>query len=134
MSTLRPRPPINQDTEFLWDGFEQGQLRIQRCGSCQKLRHPPGPACPACHSFEWDFIVSSGRGTVYSYVNFHHPQIPPFPSPNPIALIETEEGTRFVSNLVDVDPDAIEIGMPVEVVFTAVDDDLTLPLFKPLSA
>jgi uncharacterized OB-fold protein len=130
----RPRPPINQDTQFLWDGFAAGEFRIQRCASCKELRHPPGPACPKCHSFAWDFVVASGRGTVYSYVNFYHPQVPPFEKPNPIALIETEEGTRFVSNLVEVDPDAIEVGMPVEVVFTQVDDELTLPLFKPSKA
>ncbi len=78
--------------------------------------------------------MASGRGSVYSYVLFHHPHVPPFEKPNPIALIETEEGTRFVSNLVEIDPDAIEIGLPVEVVFTQVDDDLTLPLFKPSKA
>jgi uncharacterized OB-fold protein len=58
----------------------------------------------------------------------------PFEKPNPIALIETEEGTRFISNLVEIDPDAIKIGMPVEVVFTQVDDELKLPLFKPSEA
>ena len=67
-------------------------------------------------------------------MNFHHPQIPPFEKPNPIALIETEEGTRFVSNLIEIDPEQIEIGMPVEVVFTEVDPDLTLPLFQPSKA
>jgi len=122
---------MNDDTRFLWEGFQAGELRIQRCKDCQKLRHPPGPACPECHCFEWDYLVSSGRGRVYSYVNFHHPHVPPFEKPNPIALIETEEGTRFVSNLVEVDPDAIEIGMAVEAVFTEVDPELTLPLFKP---
>jgi len=134
MPRLRPRPPVNQDTQFLWDGFKEGQFRIQRCVGCKKLRHPPGPACPNCHSFEWDFIVASGRGTVYSYVNFHHPHVPPFEKPNPIALIETEEGTRFISNLVEIDPAKIEVGMPVEVVFTEVDPELTLPLFKPVKA
>ena len=95
---------------------------------------PPDRPAPRATASEWDYVIASGRGTVYSYVNFYHPQVPPFEKPNPIALIETEEGTRFISNLVDVDPDAIEIGMPVEVVFTAVDDELTLPLFKPSKA
>jgi uncharacterized OB-fold protein len=127
---LRPRPPMNDDTRFLWEGFKEGELRIQRCARCQKLRHPPGPACPQCHSFEWDYLVSSGRGHVYSYVNFYHPHVPPFGKPNLIVLIETEEGTRFVSNMVEIDPEEIEIGMAVEAVFTEVDPDLTLPLFR----
>jgi len=127
----RPRPAMNEDTRFLWEGFKVGELRIQRCARCQKLRHPPGPVCPECHSFEWDYLVSSGRGHVYSYVNVHHPQVPPFEKPNPIVLVETQEGTRFVSNMVEIDPEAIEIGMAVEAVFTEVDSDLTLPFFRP---
>ena len=129
----RLRPPINQDTQFLWDGFEADEFRIQHCMGCQELRHPPGPACPSCHSFAWDYAVASGRGTVYSYVNFPPPGT---------ALREAEShrahrnrgSTRFISNLVEIDPDAIEIGMPVEVVFTQVDDELKLPLFKPSEA
>src|SRR5215469_9615448 len=42
------RPPLSPDTEFFWAGARQGELRIQRCGGCGALRHPPGPACPRC--------------------------------------------------------------------------------------
>ena len=59
---LRPRPPINQDTQFLWDGFKAREFRIQRCTACKKLRHPPGPACPDCHCLEWDYVVATGKG------------------------------------------------------------------------
>jgi uncharacterized OB-fold protein len=33
--------------------------------------------------------------------------------------------------VVDIDPDAVRIGMPVEVVFTDVTPEVTLPLFRP---
>jgi uncharacterized OB-fold protein/acyl dehydratase len=131
----RPRPAINADNAFFWEGVGRHELLIQRCTNCNRLRHPPGPMCPACHSYEWDTLVASGRGTVYSYVVPHHPPLPAFGGePYVVGLIELTEGTRLVSNVVDVAVDDVTVGMPVEVVFVAVDDDLTLPLFRPVPA
>jgi len=127
----RPRPAQTQDNAFFWEAVAAGELRIQRCTKCQTLRHPPGPMCPHCHTMEWDTQRMSGRGHVFSFVVAHHPPIPPFEYPNLIVLVELEEGPRLVSNLVGVDPAEAEIGMQVEVVFTQVDPELVLPLFRP---
>jgi 3-oxo-4,17-pregnadiene-20-carboxyl-CoA hydratase alpha subunit len=126
----RPRPATSRDTEFFWEGVARGELLIQRCSSCGTLRHPPRPACGACRSFEWDTVRASGRGEVYSHVTMHHPVVPPFEAPYDVALIELEEGVRIVSNVTGIPPDEVSIGMPVEVVFEKVDDELTLPLFR----
>ena len=131
---LRPRPSINRDSQFWFDGVEAGKLLIQRCAGCGALRHPPGPVCPECNSFDWDSVEASGRGTIYSYVIILHPQIPSFDYPLPVALIELEEGTRLMSNLTGFDLDAIEVGQAVEVEFVEYDDDLTLPAFHPAPA
>ena len=96
------------------------------------LRHPPRPACASCDSFEWDTVTSSGRGTVFSYVVVHHPQIPGFDYPLPIAVVELEEGTRLVGDLIGVDAADVRIGMPVVVEMVAVDDELTIPMFRPV--
>jgi len=74
----------------------------------------------------------SGRGEVYSYVVTHQPTNPAFRDKTPFAtvIVELAEGPRMVSNLVDVAPEAIEIGMPVEVVFHPVTEEITLPLFR----
>jgi uncharacterized OB-fold protein len=130
-AALRPRPALTQDNAFFFEGARRGELLIQRCASCGTLRHPPRPACAQCRSFEWDTVVASGRGTVYSYVVVHHPQIPAFDYPLPIAVVALEEGTRLVADLVGVAPDSVEVGMPVVVDFVAVDDELTLPMFRP---
>lgn len=127
----RPRPSINEDNRFFWEGVARGELLIQRCAGCAVLRHPPRPMCPRCRSVDWDTVRASGRGTVHSYVVPHHPRMPGFPTPYVVVLVDLEEGTRLVSNLVDVAVDAVRIGMPVELVITAVDDGLTLPLFRP---
>ena len=76
-------------------------------------------------------VEASGRGTVHSFVVAHHPPIPPFEYPNVIALVELEEGTRLVSQLAGVGPDDVRIGMPVQVEFEQVDEDLVLHRFRP---
>lgn len=131
-SALRPRPAITHDNRFFWEGVKKGKLLIQRCADCGKLRHPPTPICPSCRSYAWKALESSGRGAVYSFVLHRHPVIPPFPSPHPVALIELEEGTRLVSDLVGVDPKQVRIGMRVRVEFNAVDPGLVLPQFRPV--
>ena len=127
----RPQPGITRDTEFFWEGVRNGKLLIQRCSSCQALRHPPGPMCPHCNSVEWDSVEASGRGVVYSFVVAHHPPIPPFDYPHPIALVELEEGTRFVADLVGIAPANVVVGMPVELEFQEPDGQQLLPCFRP---
>ena len=90
--------------------------------------------CLTCHSLEWDAVEASGRGTVYSYVVAHHPAIPPFEYPNLIVLVALEEGTRIVSNLIGVEPDAVRIGMPVRARFVTIEGDRTLLQFEPEAA
>ena len=127
----RPRPPVNQDNAFFWEGVNRGELLIQRCTSCGRLRHPPRPMCPNCQSLEWDTVAASGKGEVFSFIIPHYPQVPMFEYPYVVAVIALEEGTRLISNVVDIDPGDVTIGMPVEVRFVKVDDELTLPLFAP---
>ena len=127
----RPHPALTQDNAFWFEGARAHKLLIQHCTSCGTLRHPPLPACAVCGSLEWDAVESSGRGTVYSYVVVHYPQVPSFEYPLPIGLIELEEGTRLVANLDGVELDAIRIGMPVQATFVDYDEELSLPVFVP---
>jgi uncharacterized OB-fold protein len=125
----RPHPALTQDNAFWFEGARTHRLLIQHCTSCGTLRHPPLPACANCGSLEWDTVESSGRGTLYSYVVVHYPQVPSFEYPLPIGLIELEEGTRVVANLGAVERDDITIGMPVRAEFVDFDEELSLPVF-----
>jgi len=130
----RVRPALGHDNAWWWEqGVGNKKLLIQKCESCGKLRHPPRPMCPHCQSLDWGSIEASGRATLHSYVLMYYPEFPPFEYPHAVGLFDLEEGTRFVSNLVTDDLDAIEIGMPVELYFDQVDDELVLPLFRPVS-
>lgn len=129
---LRPRPAITQDSAFWFEGTRAGRLLIQRCASCGRLRHPPGPCCPACRSFEWDTAEASGRGTLHSVVTVHHPQVAAFDYPLVVGLVELAEGPRLVADLAGVGPGEARIGMALRAELVAVDAELTLPVFHPV--
>jgi uncharacterized OB-fold protein len=117
------RPPVTADSAFFWEGIAAGELRLQRCGECGELRHPPGPACPACGSFKQEYAVASGAGVVHSYVVHHHPPVPGRRAPYTIGLVDLAEGVRMVAEYRGPRP---EIGDPVRVTF---DDGL--PVWRP---
>lgn len=87
--------------------------------------------CPDCRSLSLEWQESSGRGVVYTYALLHHPQHPAFTYPVSAVLVDLEEGPRILSNLVDVDPSDIRIGMAVEVAFEAAADGYAVPVFRP---
>jgi uncharacterized OB-fold protein len=127
--TLRPRPAITPDNAFWFEGARAHTLLIQRCTSCGTLRHPPLPACGNCRSLDWDTLEAGGRGTLYSFVVVHFPQVAAFDYPLPIGLVELEEGTRVVANIDGFAPGALRIGQPLRATFVDFDDELSLPVF-----
>lgn len=133
----RPLPEADEWSLPFWEGSAAGELRIQRCASCKRLRHLPRPMCPHCRSLEWDSVVVSGRGRVYSWIVIHPPVMPAFKDrlPLPIALVELEEDPeiRVVGNLVDCPPERIAIGLDVEVTFERIAEDVVLPQWRPRS-
>ncbi|HEY5109216.1 MAG TPA: bifunctional MaoC family dehydratase N-terminal/OB-fold nucleic acid binding domain-containing protein [Acidimicrobiales bacterium] len=128
---LRPRPAITQDNSFFFEGAKQHRLLIQKCSACGTLRHPPRPSCANCRSFDWEPLEASGRGTIYSFVVNHYPQVPAFDYPLVVALVELEEGTRLIANVSGITPETAAIGTAVEVAFEDFDDELSLPVFHP---
>lgn len=130
--SFRLAPTGTPDSRFFWDAIAEHRLVIQRCGDCGALRHPPRPMCPRCNSLARDTIEASGRGEVFSFVMPQHPQYPWIEYPYVVVLVDLEEGVRLVSNLSDIAPDDVEIGMAVEVFFEHFDDGLVLPQFRPV--
>ena len=121
------RPIRNRDNDFFFEGTALGELRIQQCNECKELRHPPGPVCPSCHAMDRGYVVASGRGTVFSWIEHHAPAIPGRVLPLRIALVDLEEGHRMIGAVIG---DGVEIGSQVEVVFDRIDDELTLPAWR----
>lgn len=113
---LMMRPAASKDTAFFWDGVNAHELRIQRRPD-GTLQHPPVPAVWQDREAPTDYVVASGNGTVFSFVVHHAPQIPGRTLPFVIALVELEEGVRMLGELRNVDPAAVEVGMPVRATF-----------------
>lgn len=126
------RPVVTRDTAFFWAGTAAGELRLQRCGGCGALRHPPGPACPRCGADRRDHVVARGTGEVFSFVVHHHPPVPGRRLPIVVALVELTEGVRMVGEIPGADPAQVRIGAAVQVDFVRVDAELTLPAWRLL--
>ena len=124
------RPVVSPDTAYFWAGTAAGELRIQCCEGCGRLRHPPGPRCPACGAAKPGYQVAAGTGEIYSYLVHHHPPVPGKQLPIVVALVTLTEGVRMVGELLDVPPDQVRIGLPVRAGFIRVDDGLTLPAWR----
>jgi uncharacterized protein len=131
----KPLPILTEENRGHWDAALRGELRLQRCSTCGYARFPIATICPRCSSFQFEWALLSGRGTVASWVVFHKAYWPAFASDLPyiVAQIELEEGPRYTSNLVELGGQAVSIGMPVEVVFERVTSLVSLPKFRPVT-
>ena len=130
--TERVLPKPTPETQHYWDGAREGELRLQRCKSCEQAYFPPRPFCPECSSRDVEVFKASGKGTLYSYV-INHLKSPGYEPPFAIAVVELEEGPRLMANILDCPqtPEALVLDMPLEVTWERLNDEITLPQFKP---
>ena len=130
-----PLPVVPDYEQPFWEGAQRGELLLQQCASCSSIRSPMSPICPDCLSEEVEWVPSSGRGTVESWIVYRQAFHPAFIDALPynVAWIALEEGPRLTSNIVGVEFDDLHIGMPVEVVFEEANEEITLPRFRPAS-
>jgi hypothetical protein len=131
LDVRRPAPILTEDNHTFWEAAREARLVGQRCGDCGRLRHPPRPMCPACHSLQRQVVDLAGTGVVYSYSILHHPQHPSFSYPIIAVLVDLDEGVRVLSNLVDAHASEVHIGMAVQVGFESTADDMAVPVFRP---
>lgn len=130
---LRALPTTDETSGFFWTGGADGQLRFLRCQACAYFIHPPAPRCPRCLGRDSAPTQVSGRGTVYSFT-VNHQTWDGAPGVYVIAVVAIDEQPelRLTTNLVDVDPETVRIGMCVEIVFED-HDPVFLPLCRPVA-
>jgi uncharacterized OB-fold protein len=128
----RALPQPTPETQHFWAGTQAGELRLQRCDACSQVYFPPRPFCPKCASREVSVFAASGKAILDSYV-IHHRKVPGFEPPYAIAVVKLAEGPRMMTNIVECaqTPEALELDMPLEVVFAKQTDTITLPFFRP---
>ena len=132
-SLSKPRPEPTPVSQPFWDALRDGRVELQRCDDCGRWVHYPRSRCPACLSDRLTWTPVDGTGVVYTFTVAEQPTAPPFADevPQLLAIVELTEGVRVSTTLVDVDPGAIAIGMPVTPVFDHGADGLTLLRFRP---
>lgn len=139
-----PAPVTDDDGAPFWEYAARGELRVQACAApdCGRLRFPPRPCCPHCHSFDSEWRRMSGRGRIWSYVFPHPPLLPEYAAQAPYnaVVVELVEDPliRLVGNVVaepdapldSVAPERLRIGARVQVAFTRMSteaDGMTVP-------
>jgi acetyl-CoA acetyltransferase/uncharacterized OB-fold protein len=138
LSTDRPLPQVTLENEFFWRAGADGRLRFAECEDCRALIHPPQPVCPHCvgrtgRAHRIGVRAVSGFGTLAGFTVNHRFSVPGLPAPYVVAQVAIEEDprVRLTTNIVRCDPDSLELGMRVEVVFERAGD-VWLPLFRPV--
>jgi|SRR5215472_5395786 len=128
-------PGFSDLTRPYWEQARQGRLVVQHCAACDRIWHPPLPACPGCQSARTGWREVSGDGTVYTFTVVTHPTHFAFADQVPyvVAIVELAEGPRLVTGITGCAPEAVRVGMPVRVCYQRVADDITLPCFEPVN-
>lgn len=132
-----PLPQADHLTQPWWAASHRHELVIQECGDCRTLRHPPQAVCSNCGSESISWRTMSGRGKLYSYVIVHQTALPSWRASVPynIVMVELEDAPeiQLYGNVIDVEPEDLKVGLPLEVVFDDVTPDDTIVRWRLLS-
>lgn len=130
----RKLPLVTPETAAFWQGGQSGRLILHHCSACSRWFHPPAPVCPRCNSVDVTPKAVSGRGKVLSFTVNYQRWFPALVVPYVVAIVELDDqpGLRLLSNVVDLPPEQVRIGLPVQAVFEQ-HDDVWLPLFAPMA-
>ncbi len=133
--TEKPIPPVDPWTKPYWDAAREHKLLLQFCPRCSKHIFYPRRYCPDCNSDQLEWVESAGVGKVYAFtvVRNNAPSAFIGDIPYVVAVVRLDEGVQMMTNIVDCDLDLVQSGMPVEVVFEKLTDEITLPKFRPVS-
>ena len=127
-----PRP--TPETEVYWQGCRKHELLLQRCTQCNEFQFYPRIICTKCTSENLEWVKASGRGRVLTFTIVRRAVSEAYAADVPyvVALIQLDEGPKMMSNVVQCDPETLDIGSPVQVVFEDWSDEISVPQFRPI--
>ena len=129
----KPTPQMEPEAMPFWEYLRQHEMHIQNCHSCKKWFFPPSTHCPNCLTREVPWKPVAGTGKVWAWVTMHQSYRPAYKEEVPynLSIIELDEGAKVWANVVECQPENVQIGMNVRVRYDDVTDDLTLARFVP---
>ena len=130
----KPLPVVTEENRPFWEGCRQEKLVLQYCEQCQHYQFYPRMYCMHCNMAIPVWREVSGRGVIYSYTIIHQNKAPEFVQDTPynVVIVQLEEGPRMMANVVDSEPSALRVDLPVQIVFDYVNDTISLPRFKAI--
>lgn len=128
-----PAPRALPETQAFWDAADQGRLLVKRCDDCSRFHHYPRDVCPHCMSTRTRWQDAAGTGTLYSFSTMGRGE-----AAYTMAFVTLDEGVTMMTNIVDCDPRALEIGQRVTVAFVTSEAGNgaaghAVPMFRPIS-
>jgi uncharacterized OB-fold protein len=130
-----PRPIITPLTKFFWDGIDERRLMILQCDECGFYVHVPRPVCRKCLSENLSASEVSGKATLYTYTvavqAFHPFYVDKVPYTLAVVELAEQDGLRLTTQIIECPESDLKVGLPLEMVWTEVAPDITLPYFRP---
>jgi uncharacterized protein len=130
----RLAPTISPESEPFWEATRERRLALQWCTTCDEPVQFPRSFCPSCQHSSLEWRDASGSATVYAVTVNHRPEAMGEEQPYVVALVDLDEGARFMTNIVGCAPEDVRIGMAVRVSWEVLEDGRNLPLFAPVGS
>ena len=132
-SWTRSLPSVSPETRPFWDACREHRLVIQRCRNCGKYQTYYRAFCCHCWSRDVDDETVDGTGIVWAYTVAYQNKTPGWEDfvPYVLAAVELKEGVKLMTNILNVPPEEVRIGMPVKVTFVDATGEISIPYFEP---
>jgi len=130
----KPLPVPTHISKPFWDGLREHKVRIQYSPSSDQWVFYPRVLAPRTLADDLEWREISGNGKVYTYSVAYRPTAPPWADslPQLLAVVELDEGPRMTTELMNIEPEQIKVGMRVKPVFFDVEGtETTLLKFEP---
>ncbi len=120
-------PRVLPESLPFWQAADEGRYLVKKCQSCGQVHHYPRDICPFCLSVDTVWQDSPGTGVVYSFSTMGKDD-----AAYTMAYVTLDEGITVMTNLVDCDPQKVNIGQKVRVVFQPTEGGHAVPMFTPV--
>lgn len=129
----KPLPQPDNISQEYWAGAAGGQLLIQECPTCGERQFYPRALCVSCGD-DPEWLSASGRGVVHTFTVIRQYGMRPFVDELPyvVAMVELVEGPKMMGSITGCSVDDVYIGMAVEAHFIQINDDIGIPIWKPV--
>jgi hypothetical protein len=120
-------PRVLPESLPFWQAADEGRYLVKKCQRCGQVHHYPRDICPFCLSADTVWQDSPGTGVVYSFSTMGKDD-----AAYTMAYVTLDEGITVMTNLVNCDPQKVNIGQKVRVVFQPTEGGHAVPMFTPV--